>query len=346
MKKTVLILTVLVWITACSKQKRVARPITGVVVTTLYDDSISIRAIAPGKGNVAFAGSKGYYGLYDSKTGLTKVNRQLFDTLVPSYRAVAFTDKDFFMLSIESPALLYKTGTSGTMELVYKEEGPGVFYDAMHFWNDLEGIAIGDPVGGCLSIIISRDGGSTWKKVTCDKLPPVVHGEAAFAASNTNISSYRNHTWVATGGVKSRIFYSPDKGNSWQVFSTPFTQGSPTKGIYSIDFFDDKNGFAIGGDYTDPENKRANKAITTDGGKTWSLVADGAAPGYKSCVQYIPGRNARSLVAVGQSGITVSNDNGKTWSELSKEGFYTLRFINDSTAYAAGKNRIARLNFK
>ncbi|WP_340198988.1 oxidoreductase [Ascidiimonas sp. W6] len=320
--------------------------ISEVEVTELYVDSLSVRAIAVGQHNFAFAGSNGYYGLYDSVTGVTKVNQQLYDTLTPSFRAVAFTETDFFMLSIASPALLFKTGLSGKMDLVYKEEGEGVFYDAMHFWNHLEGIAIGDPVEGCLSIIITRDGGFSWEKLSCDQLLPAKEGEAAFAASNSNIAVFGDHTWIATGGKESRVFYSPNKGIDWEVFTTPFTQGTNTQGIYSIAFYDDKNGFAIGGDYTDPANNKGNKAVTKDGGRSWQLVADGKYPGYKSCVQYVPGSQGKSLIAIGFTGIAASNDGGTSWEELSKEGFYTLRFVNDSTAYAAGKNRLARLDFK
>ena len=39
------------------------------------------------------------------------------------------------------------------MQLVYKEQNEKVFYDAMAFWNDEEGMAIGDPVENCMSII-------------------------------------------------------------------------------------------------------------------------------------------------------------------------------------------------
>jgi photosystem II stability/assembly factor-like uncharacterized protein len=347
MEKIRIIIVLVVTLLGCSRNKESsANRISEVAITELYRDSLSIRAIAPGKSNLAFAANKGYYGLYDSITGVTKVNQKFYDSLLPVFRAVAFTNQDFFMLSIESPALLYKTGTSGKLDLVYKEEGKGVFYDAMHFWNDREGIALGDPVDGCLSIIITRDGGRTWQKQSCSNLPPAIAGEAAFAASNSNIATFKNHTWIATGGVKSRIFYSPNKGVDWEVFETPFTQGTATKGMYSIDFFDENNGFAIGGDYTDPDNNQSNKAVTTDGGKTWKLVADGKIPGYKSCVQYVPGRQGKTLVAVGFTGIAVSNDAGETWKELSKEGFYTLRFINSSTAYAGGRNRLARLDFK
>ena len=43
-------------------------------------------------------------------------------------------------------------------------------------------------------------------------LPETVKGEAAFAASNSNISVYKNHAWIVTGGQRARVFHSPDKG--------------------------------------------------------------------------------------------------------------------------------------
>ena len=45
-------------------------------------------------------------------------------------------------------------------------------------------------------------------------------------------------------------------------------------GIFTADFYDAKNGFIAGGDYEIPESKFRNKAITTDGGKTWKLMAE------------------------------------------------------------------------
>jgi photosystem II stability/assembly factor-like uncharacterized protein len=116
--------------------------------------------------------------------------------------------------------------------------------------------------------------------------------------------------------------------------------------MYSLDFYDENNGFAIGGDYTKAGDSTANKIRTQDGGKTWQLVAQNQSPGYRSCVQYIPGREAKELVAIGFKGIDYSNDAGENWKHLSDEGFYTLRFVNDSVAYAAGNKRIAKLTFR
>lgn len=262
-----------------------------------------------------------------------------------NFRALAVTSKAKFGVTVESPAYVYKMDASGTA-LVYQEDHKKAFYDAMAFWNDNEGIAIGDPTDSCMSIIVTRDGGTTWEKIDCDNLPPAKDGEAAFAASNSNIKIIGDNTWVATGGKASRVLFSSDKGQNWDVIETPIVQGLQTTGIYSIDFYDDTIGYAIGGDYRRPGANAKNKIKTTDGGKTWQIAAENKAPGYRSCVQYVPNSNGKALVAVGFKGIDYSNDGGENWKHLTNEGFYTIRFVNDSVAYAAGDKRIAKLNFR
>lgn len=319
-----------------------------VVITTILKDSLlSIRAIdVLQDGNLVFAANNGRFGMYNIQNDSWQIGTQGYDSLNLQFRAVAHTATDFFMLSVESPALLFKTGDTGSMELVYKENHPKAFYDAMKFWNNEEGIAIGDPIEDCLSIIITRDGGRNWQKLPCEQLPKTKEGEAAFAASNTNIVIVGNKTWVATGGRVSRIFYSEDKGNNWQVFETPMIGGLSTTGTYSIDFYDELNGVAFGGDYTNPDGNEANKMSTKDGGKTWQLIANKTAPGYRSCVQYVPNSEAKQIVAIGFKGVDYSFDAGDTWQHLSDSSFYTIKFVNDSTAFAAGNGGVSRLLFK
>ncbi|MBL7473117.1 WD40/YVTN/BNR-like repeat-containing protein [Robertkochia sediminum] len=338
---------ILILLASCAVEPEfVPKQYKAVEVASLFADSVSIRAITLMGKNLAFAGSDNTYGIYNAGDTQARASRLRIDSVNTEFRAVAATSNDFFMLGVGDPALLFKTGDSGAMELAYMEEHEKVFYDAMAFWNDMEGIAMGDPTDGCISIIVTRDGGRTWQKLPCSMLPEAAEGEAAFAASNTNISIVGDHAWIATGGVRSRILYSPDKGRTWQVFDTPVVQGEPTQGMYSVAFYDEQLGFAIGGDYTNPEENTANKIRTIDGGKTWQVVGSRMDPGYLSCVQYIPGRKGQELVAVGFQGIWFSNDGGDSFTKISDEPFYTLRFNSDSTAFAAGRNRLAKLTFK
>ena len=318
-------------------------------IERVFSDSLSIRAIAPvDETSVWFAANKGLVGLIDGTT--PKLANIRYQDSILHFRAIASTKEAVFVLSIANPAVLYKIAVSGkeasNIEEVYVEEGENVFYDAISFFNDKEGIAMGDPTDGCLSIIITRDGGNNWKKLSCEDLPKVDKGEAAFAASNSNISIYKDHVWIASGGKKARVFYSANKGETWEVFNTPIIQGKAMTGIYSIAFFDENVGVVFGGDWENKDFNEGNKAITRDGGKTWDLLSNGKGPGYRSSVKFVPGSNGEGIVAVGSPGISYSRDQGKNWIELSKEGFYALEFVNDSLAFAAGRNKISKLIFK
>jgi photosystem II stability/assembly factor-like uncharacterized protein len=331
-----------------SCEKKAEINFTSVEITPVFIDSLSIRAIQPlDENRVWFAADKGKVGLIDGDTPKLAVIKYE-DTLL-HFRSIATTSEAVFVLSIANPAVLYKIGFNGTeatnIEEVYNEKGEKVFYDSMKFWNDSEGIAIGDPVKDCMSVIITRDGGNSWEKIPCEKLPKVAMGEAAFAASNSNIAIFGDHAWVATGGKKARVMHTADKGKTWEIFETPILQGKAMTGIYSIDFRDENNGIIFGGDWENKSFNKGNKAITKDGGKTWKLLANGKAPGYRSSVKFIPGTEGQGIVAVGSPGISFSGDGGKTWKELSKEGFFALEFVNDSVAFASGNNRISRLVF-
>ena len=341
---------------SCGNKKTpfIPREFNTVELETLLEDSLlNVRALEVFNKRITyFATSIGKVGaIAENDEGIAEVLDYEYliqlkhDTIIPNIRAVAGTRNYGFAMSIASPALLFKLGDEAD-EVVYQEDHENAFYDSMSFWNNLEGLAIGDPTDDCMSIIVTRDGGETWRKLSCDIVPKAKEGEAAFAASDTNIAIVGNNTWVATGGKASRILYSPDKGYTWEVFDTPIIQGKETTGMYSVDFYDELNGFAIGGDYTKAADSSANKIRTQDGGKTWKLVAENQSPGYRSCVQYVPNREGKELVAIGFKGIDYSNDSGSSWKHLSDEGFYTIRFLNDSTAYAAGNKRISKLTFK
>lgn len=230
---------------------------------------------------------------------------------------------------------------------MYTEEGEKVFYDSMQFFNDSEGMVMGDPTEDCLSVLKTTDGGETWTKVPCSTLPKTANGEAAFAASNTNLVVKGNNAWMVSGGMKSRLFHSDDKGAKWQVHDTPIAQGTPMSGIFSVDFYDEKTGFAVGGNYEKPKINSANKILTTDGGKTWEKVGDGTGFGYASCVQFVPGSNGNELVTAGPAGIYYSYDRGAGWKKIYDDTkIHTLRFTGPTTIIAAGQDKIIRLKLK
>jgi photosystem II stability/assembly factor-like uncharacterized protein len=311
----------------------------------------SIRAIDLVDGNAYFAAEGGLiYAFFKNGNFLITPNT-FFGNDVPDFRAISHSGNKLYVLSIASPAKLYqieidkKEGLTNP-KLVYTEQGEKVFYDAINFFDDKNGIAMGDPTEDCLSILLTNDGGENWNKVSCDSLPKTIDGEAAFAASNTNIAIVGNNAWIISGGMQSRVFHTKDKGTTWEVVQTPLLYGEPSTGGYSIAFADKLNGIICGGDYTNKTLNLKNKAITNDGGKTWKLVADGQIPSYISCVQYVPKTQGKEVFAVSTEGIYFSNDKGNSWVKVSNEGYYTIKFVDKNMAWLAGNGKIAKMILK
>uniref|UniRef100_UPI00404B4530 oxidoreductase n=1 Tax=Flavobacterium sp. TaxID=239 RepID=UPI00404B4530 len=343
-----LFLSIIVFVFCFSCKNNDTKPeLTKVSLETIYEDSISIRAILLEDNYLWFSGNNGKYGKIDLSKNVTFKERIVKDTLQLEFRSIAQTKEAVFILSVANPALLYKINKDNLeAKLVYTETNEKVFYDSMQFLDDKFGVAMGDPIANCLNIIITNDGGNSWQKAECSNLPKVEEGEAAFAASNSNLILKGNKIFMVSGGKKSRYFVSEDKGNSWKVYATPIVQGETMTGIFTADFYDENIGFIAGGNYEKQEDNSNNKALTLDGGKTWQLMANKQGFGYASCVQFVPNSNGNALVCVGGTGLFYSNDKGANWKKLLEDkDLLTIRFQNDTTAYATGKNRIVQLVF-
>ncbi|WP_339883972.1 oxidoreductase [Polaribacter vadi] len=347
MKRISLLISVFLLIICCTTEY-IPRNIDAIEIEAFKMEDTSIRAIITlDKNNVAYAGSDGSFGFKTYKgVSLHTQNIKYQDSIAPNFRSLAFNGTDYFALSIANPALLYKI-SDDQYSLVYKEEHAKVFYDSMHFFDDnIHGIAVGDPTENCASIILTDDAGKTWNKLSCENLPKFEEGEAFFAASNTNIKTIGSTVWIASGGTKARVLKSDDFGQTWQIFETPIIQGNGPQGIYAMDFADKNNGIIIGGDYSKPLENKANKAITKDGGKTWTLVANNQNPNYKSCVQYVPNTNGKEVFAVGKTGVSFSNDGGVSWKDVSDESYYAIQFVDKNTAWLSGNEKIGKLILK
>ncbi len=345
--KYILVISFLV-LFSCSKKVDFKATFQKINVEILHEESISSRAILIDKDLLWYAGNNGKYGSINLNDRVRCGGYIEIDSLKPEFRSIAQTQENIFFLSVSNPALLIRINKeTKDLKLVYKENHEKVFYDSMQFLDEKFGIAMGDPINNCLNIITTNDGGENWHKIPCNNLPNVIDGEAAFAASNTNLILRGNSIFIVSGGIKSRVFVSKNKGNSWNVFNTPIIQGKAMTGIFTADFYDENIGAIAGGNYEDQNDNSSNKAITIDGGKTWKLIAQNEGFGYASCIQFVPNKKGNELVCVGGTGVHYSYDRGESWVKMLEDNdLLTLRFINDNSAIATGKNRIIKLNFQ
>lgn len=348
MKTFVKLLVISTLIISCKSQPiKVMEKQLVLVENVLQQDQLSIRALVTDvkEKRVWFVGTKGYVGFYDvNKQKVDKI-QLIFNELYPHFRSIGQTSSKVFVLSIESPGLLFSIDKQNlSNKVVYQDQREGCFFDTMQFWNDFDGIAIGDPIDGVFNVIITKDGGKTWSRIS--NLPKAFEGEAHFAASNSCVAIYQNQVWIFTGGKQARVFYSKDKGNTWEAYETPIIAGKTMTGIFTGHFYNDKIGCIAGGDYENQEADNNNIAFTIDGGKTWEIKKTKVNLGYTSCVQYLPSGKGLKMVAVAAKGLYYSDDSGNSWTLLHDEpDFYTITFVDKTTAIMAGKNKIVKITF-
>jgi photosystem II stability/assembly factor-like uncharacterized protein len=252
-------------------------------------------------------------------------------------------------ISIGDSSRIYRTTDGGrTWSLRWAATRKGTFLDAIRFWDARNGIAMSDPVDGRFLILTTTDGGESWREVPTERIPPALEGEGGFAASGSCLTVFgSSHVWFASGGARvARVYRSADRGRSWTVHDTPIRAGSPSAGIFSIDFRDASNGVIAGGDYRQPTLRGRNLALTKDGGRSWVLVDSLASPaGYRSAVAFVPGITGRMLVAVGLTGTDLSRDRGRTWAQVDTVAYNSVAFATASRGWAVGPaGRIARWN--
>jgi photosystem II stability/assembly factor-like uncharacterized protein len=251
----------------------------------------------------------------------------------------AFSADTALVLSAGSDARVYRTTDGGrTWTLRYSNRATGVFFDGMSFWDSLNGIAFSDPVNGHFLIIMTSDGGLTWRELSSDVLPAPLPGEAGYAASGTNVAvAGRSHVWIGTGGgERTRVLASHDRGMSWRAADVPMLTRVEGSGIYSLVFTDTLHGVAVGGSYRQTTATRGNAAFTGDGGRTWTAVEGQPPRGYRSVVAFVPGTPAPTLIAGGTTGTDYSVDGGRTWSALSDGAVNAIAFASAAAGWAVG----------
>jgi len=298
----------------------------------------SIRGLSVVSDRVAWvSGSNGMVGR-TADSGRTWKWVRVHDFEKRDFRDIeAFDDNIAVIIAVDTPACILRTIDGGdTWKAVYRDDRPGMFLDALEFWNAQSGIVIGDPLEGRFFIARTFDGGNTWHTLPEKNYPVADPGEACFAASGTNIRAFsRDAACFVTGGLRSRLFLKD------QVLDLPITQGTASSGANSIAVKNTHVLVVAGGDFTRPARRDSNCVITRNGGRTWTFPA--VAPGgYRSCVEYL---GQSDWITCGLNGVDESVDDGNTWKRISGEGFHVCRKAkNGSAVFLAGAGgRIALL---
>jgi len=302
-------------------------------------DDVTLRAVGvTGPRQFHVSGLKGTYARSDDG-GATWRFAPVPDEATLDFRGLAALDSRTTVLmsageAMKGLARLYRTKDGGrTWTLAFETTEPGAFLDTIAFRDTRTGYVLGDPIDGRWFLLRTRDGGRTWARIDG---PPVLPGEAAFAASNSALFlGRRSEIWIVSGGLaRGRVHYSKDNGRTWTVADTPLG-ASGTAGVFGGLALGGGRAVVVGGDYKD--ELRPGASIATGDRAAWTLPPHTGTP---RLLEGVGRLDARTLIAVGPRGTSLSKDDGKTWRQVDDEAFHAIACSRGTCVAAGARGRV------
>lgn len=303
----------------------------------------SCRSMSAASAQVAWAGCTGGKVFRTTDGGTTWTVDSVPGAATLDFRGIKAFDANTAVVVSAGPAergqakIFRTTDGARTWTLAWTDTTAGVFLDGVAFWDASHGFTFSDPVDGRFVILTTDDGGASWARVPADRVPANLPNEAAFAASNTQLTVQgTSNGWIATGGgAQARVYRTTDRGRSWTVASTGMPGGA-SSGLFGIAFADAMNGIAVGGDYRNERGITSFALRTFDGGVTWAPAGVRRPDGTTSGVVHVPGTSPPIFVAVGQIGVAYTRDFGASWLYADTLTAYGIGFAGAEAGFIAG----------
>lgn len=221
---------------------------------------------------------------------------------------------------------IYKTTDGGNSWTLQSGafESTASFPDMIYFWNENEGVAIGDGYPNeNFEIYTTTNGGNQWNRVSATDMPS---GNYEWSySSNQNLKVRDNSIYFLTSN--GRIFKSANKGLNWSVINTPVENGQ----YLSFDFKDNANGILTS--YNSPNDHSLYS--TSDGGITWQRRDT------TNCLRrlYYDSYHDVYFSVHHNYGMSYSRDNGASWTKhtsFDKSGINIVVPAPDGRLFAGG----------
>ncbi len=254
----------------------------------------------------------------------------------------AFDSSTAFVLAVTRPAIILKTTDGGDKWIeTFRSDDTNMFFDAISFWDNRHGIAIGDPLD-LHFVTLRASHGKYWEWLDSLVSMQAKVGESMFAASGTCLRALDKDSFAfVTGGTISRLYIQgrTEKYSDTYIYdidSNIMQQGNSGAGTFSFCPITNKpNSFIlVGGDYT-KENLAEKNAVIIKNGK--QINPKKLPGGYRECVE----QAGRYYICCGPNGVDISKD-GDVWESYSKEGFHVVQKAKKGKKIflAGGKGKI------
>lgn len=283
---------------------------------------------------------------------------------IPGFEKSDFRDIEAFdkntaiIMASGTPAVILKTTDGGdNWKVVFRDNRPEMFLDAMDFWDKKRGMLVGDPINGRFVLLETTNGGDSWRMLDSTHCPEAHDSEAVFAASGTSLRCWgKNEYGFVTGGGVSRLVLGKQLLSAFTFVELSIPQGYSSAGAFS--FSSGKDYFkVVGGDYLCDTCILVNGCNVFKSDGLYSKPVTGSV--YTSCIELTHG------AIKSEKGILYSVVTGTSYTEITYEVFlkghgiypyltFSIGFnvVRQSKAkkgkavfLAGSKGRIAKLNY-
>ncbi|MBX3044818.1 MAG: S8 family serine peptidase [Candidatus Kapabacteria bacterium] len=212
------------------------------------------------------------------------------------------------------------------------------FINSFHFFNENEGILLGDPKNGVWGVGYTSDKAQTWQLVT--NIPPPLNNETGLVGS---ICQTGDSVWFGT--TSGRVYRTTDKGYTWSV------QVVRAGGFITGVTFNGDVGACIYAESSAQGSPR-KMAVTTDGGNTWQLDAYDFTANMQSPVGIYAIQETDAIIVQNFDGKLFATEAlGKSWTPVlntKRDNYYHAYFNqnnNKVSVFTSGLSEVNRLDF-
>jgi photosystem II stability/assembly factor-like uncharacterized protein len=201
--------------------------------------------------------------------------------------------------------------------------------DIVHFFNENEGVTMGDPINNEYEIYTTADGGEHWTQLSGNNIPDPLAAEWGIIGYYSAV-----HDTIWFGTSEGRVYKSVNKGLNWTVSVAPGMSGTLVKPT----FRNGSHGLLLDGIWGS-----GLLCETFDGGETWTQI-NYTGSSFHGDVAFVPGTVntwVRSGYDSGNSGSAFSFDGGHTWTDFvgtNGTPYYPMAWVNNHCGWAGGIN--------